>query len=216
MDIVITSEKAAQPDLTGSIDIPVDKEIEQKPQELVSNYHDVAIGRAEQLTSPEMAKVIGKVITEIDRQGIESFTTFDTEKGKWPVNTVSVTEIFKKVFQDNIPQKQLTEEESLAAAEMIPQKRSTVIIPGFSPPPVGHPFTPWDYVYNQVFRDLPRLFNAWKKGEELPEIDVRVLGSANSDWGEVTPEFLTDVQEKGFGAHGEMVAQYLKQNLARE
>lgn len=192
---------------------PFAKEQEPQPQELVSNYHAVAIERAEQLTSPEIAKIIGQVISEIDRQGIDSFTTFDTQKGKWPVSIVSVTDIFRKIFQNSIPQRDFTQEEVLANDEKQPQKRSTVIIPGFSPPPAGHPFTPWDYVYNQVFTDLPWLFNAWKRGEALPEIDVRVLGSANSDWGEVTPEFLEDIQTKGFGAHGEMVAKYLKQNL---
>ncbi|MDH5533269.1 MAG: hypothetical protein OEX81_02485 [Candidatus Pacebacteria bacterium] len=218
MIVVINSETSFQlptslespPDHTET---PVVKEQEPQAQELVSNYHDIAIEKAEELTSPEMAKVIAEVISEIDRQGIESFTTFENEKGKWPVSIVSVTEIFRKVFQDKIAQKKLTQEEQLANSEIVPQKRSTVIIPGFSPPPVGHPFTPWDYVYNQAFTDLPRIFAAWKKGEPLPEVDVRVLGSANSDWGEVTPEFLADIQEKGFGAHGEMVADYLKKNL---
>jgi hypothetical protein len=189
---------------------PVSLEREASPQvDFVSNYQEVAQQKAEQLTSPEMAKVISAVITEIDRQGIESFTTYETEKGKWPVSVVSITDIFEKFFADQTPRPEV--ESSL---DQEPKRRSTLIIPGFSPPPIGHPFTPWDYVYNQVFTDLPRLFAAWKRGETLPQIDVRVLGSANSDWGEVTPEYLQQIQSEGFRAHGEMVAGYLKEELA--
>jgi hypothetical protein len=203
------SEAAIGTDLTG--EAVINHEKEDLPQlDFVSNYQEVAKRKAEQLTSPEMAQVISAVITEIDRQGIESFTTYETEKGKWPVSVVSVTDIFEKFFAQQIPRPEVENSQEKEA-----KKRSTVIIPGFSPPPVGHPFTPWDYVYNQVFTDLPRLFAAWKRGEALPQIDVRVLGSANSDWGEVTPEYLAQIQSEGFGAHGEMVAGYVQTQLSQ-
>jgi hypothetical protein len=213
---VIKSEASYQPlqpeDNLRQIDVPIDKESEPQAHELVSNYHDIAISKAEQQTSPELAVMISEVITQIDRQGIDSFVTFDTEKGKWPVSTVSVTEIFEKIFKDKVERG----EEAVDVAqtkEKKAQSRISLIIPGFSPPPVGHPFTPWDYVYTQVFNDLPRLFSAWKRGEPLPDIKVQVLGSANSDWGEVTPEFLADIRRDGFGAHGRMVADYMGTSL---
>ena len=204
------SYQPSPPDERVQPDISVSKEQDPQTQELVTNYHAIAQAEAER-RAPEFAGLITEIVTEIDRQGIDSFTTYETEKGKWPVNTVSVTEIFRKIFADKIPSI-----EAQVDLEKEPQKRVTLIIPGFSPPPVGHPFTPWDYVYNQVFTDLRRLFAAHKKGEPLPDIQVQVLGSANSDWGEVTPEFLGDVQEKGFGAHGEVAAGYLKENLLQD
>lgn len=191
----------------GSSSLQTNKEQEPQSIELFSNYCDIAQAEAEK-RAPEFAQLITQIIQEIDRQGINSFETFEFQGGKWPVSTVSVTEIFRKLLQD-----QVTRPEGVADKEGEPQKRVTVIIPGFSPPPVGHPFTPWDYVYNQVYTDLRRLIGSYRRGEPLPEIDVRVLGSANSDWGEVSPQFLQAVQERGFNAHGEMVAEYLHQEV---
>jgi len=114
------------------------------------------------------------------------------------VSVVNVTRLFEKILANKVLRREVFAVSSAnqnASAEQDknlspkPERRTTLFLPGISPPPVGHPFTLWDYVYQQTYADLPRLIGAWRRGEVLPEIEVRIFGSANSDWGRVTPEW---------------------------
>lgn len=182
-----------------------------------SPHKDIVEKKARE-EAPESAELILQIVSEIDRQGIENFDVVQTPEADFPVTVVNVTRLFEKILAGKVPRREVAATDADAAesainSEQKPERRTTLFLPGISPPPVGHPFTLWDYVYQQAYADLPRIVGAWRRGEVLPEIEVRVFGSANSDWGRVTPEWHEKVKTEGFKAHGEQVANYLHELL---
>lgn len=186
-------------------------ESEPKSTELFSHFRDTVEAKA-RLNVPESAELIVEIVSEIDRQGIENYEVVKTPEADFPVTVVNVTQLFRQILADKVPRREPNPAivETEGQEEKRPERRTTVFLPGIAPPPVGHPFTLWDYVYQQAYADLPRIIGAWRRGEPLPEIEVRVFGSANSDWGRVTPEWVDKVKAQGFKPHGEQAANYLK------
>lgn len=198
----------------GDRDLVISKEIKLE-SDFFSHHRDIVERKAKQEV-PESAELIAQVVSEIDRQGIENFDVIRTPEADFPVTVVNVTRLFEKVLSEKVPRREIAVAGATELAinpEQKPGRRTTLFLPGISPPPVGHPFTLWDYVYQQTYADLPRIIGAWRRGETLPEIEVRVFGSANSDWGRVTPEWNDRVKQDGFKAHGEQVANYLHELL---
>lgn len=188
------------------------KETELRESDFFSHFREIVEKKA-RLEAQESAELIVEIASEIDRQGIENFEVRRTPEADFPVTVVNVTRLFEKILAGKVPRREVVADPDLAELATKPERRTTLFLPGISPPPVGHPFTLWDYVYQQAYADLPRLVGAWRKGETLPEIEVRVFGSANSDWGRVTPEWHERVKNEGFKAHGEQVADYIGEIL---
>ncbi|MCL4208464.1 hypothetical protein KJZ63_02425 [Patescibacteria group bacterium] len=188
------------------------KETEPLKSSFFSHFREIVEKKA-RLEAPESAELIVEIASEIDRQGIENFEVRRTPEADFPVTVVNVTRLFEKILAGKVPRREVAVGSDLAELATKPERRTTLFLPGISPPPVGHPFTLWDYVYQQAYADLPRLVGAWRRGETLPEIEVRVFGSANSDWGHVTPEWHERVKNDGFKAHGEQVADYIGEIL---
>lgn len=182
----------------------LNREKDVPTNEVFSHFKDIVEAKA-RLRVPESSELIGEIVSEIDRQGIENYDVVKTPEADFPVTTVNVTELFRKILAEKVPH-----QEKIASEAEKSERRVTVFLPGIAPPPVGHPFTLWDYVYQQVYADLPRIVGAWRRGESLPQIEVRVFGSANSDWGRVTSEWVDKVKTQGFKPHGEQAAAYLK------
>ncbi|MCC6711542.1 MAG: hypothetical protein IT416_04310 [Candidatus Pacebacteria bacterium] len=187
------------------------KEIITGDSEVKSPYHLGAVDLFTKEVShlPDSEKLVArlkKLLETVDLQGIDNFVVFESVKYpgvKIPFIKVSLSDLIDEIYPEleieNQAQEVETPEEN--------RQEVYVISSGFAFPPAGHPFTPWDIVYDRAIGLIPAAINAKKAGKKLPEIYV--LGSPNSLWGQVTPEWVEALKTEGFAAYGKLAAELL-------
>ncbi|NCN45028.1 MAG: hypothetical protein COU63_00430 [Candidatus Pacebacteria bacterium CG10_big_fil_rev_8_21_14_0_10_36_11] len=144
------------------------------------------------------------ILDNIDQQGIENFSVFKSKE--FPGVNLPYVKISLETLIDEIAPT-LEQEEPTEKNDLSNEKAIYVISSGFAYPPAGHPFTPWDIAYDRVMDLLPKAIKARKKGQPIP--DLYVLGSPNSLWGKVTPEWIEKLKTEGFSAYGKLCAELL-------
>ena len=187
------------------------KEITTSDTEVKSPYHLGAIDLFTKEVShlPDSEKLVArlkKLLETVDLQGIDNFVVFESVKYpgvKIPFTKVSLSDLLDEIYPELKTENQVPEVETPEEN----RQEVYVISSGFAFPPAGHPFTPWDIVYDRAIGLIPAAINAKKTGKKLPE--VYVLGSPNSLWGQVTPEWVEALKTEGFAAYGKLAAELL-------
>jgi hypothetical protein len=148
--------------------------------------------------APQEEEKLMKVIKDVDKQGSEHFDVFESSGATFPYTRVSVNEVVGQ------------EVEEKTENEQSPKNWLYVIMPGFATPSLGHPFTPWDMVYDRVFQEMSRVKNASTRKESIPKVEVVVIGSPLSSWGKVSETWVDKVAQEGFSAHGKAISEFLE------
>lgn len=181
---------------------------------LNSPYFDVALGVVREKI-PEKESQIRRVLEVIDREGVENFSLFrpkDYPGVALPFTRINVTKLTNELFGLNSEPKRQEKEQGTISSP----RRLYFIFPGFAFPPAGHPFTPWDIVYDRVISLFPQIINPIRKGETIPQIEVLVLGSPNGLGGKVSEEWVTALKDKGIPQYGQVSAEFVRKALPEE
>lgn len=149
-----------------------------------------------------------QILDNIDRQGIENFTVFESKK--FPGVKIPITKIS---LENTVSECMPTVKQEIEPIED-QAKTVYVISSGFAYPPAGHPFTPWDIAYDRAIGLIPEAISAKQNGAKMP--DVYVIGSPNSLWGEVTQQWIEELEVNGFAAYGALCAELLEPKLRKE
>lgn len=160
----------------------------------------------------DIRRKIIAILEDTDNQGISNFSVYNSSKFpgvKFPVTSVNLNRFLGLIFQSDQTQPIEPSKESEF-------KRVYLVMPGFSWPRAGHPFTPWDIVYDRVFRALPKIARAKASSQTLEQTEIIILGSPNSWWGSVTPEWVDQLKTNGLSPYSNLYSEYLDTQLLPE
>lgn len=170
--------------------IPEDEKTEQAP--LRSPYFWAALDEVRK-KHPEQEGKVRQILEKIDQQGALNAATFQ------PAEDPNLRVPFTKVSLNHIlPQK--PPEQGVSNSS---QKEIYVIFAGFAYPPAGHPFTPWDIVYDRVISSIPAVLSSNR------DVEVYSIGFPQGLGGKVSTEYVEGIKA-GFEAYGRLYGQFVK------
>lgn len=184
-----------------------------KEGQLPSPYFEAAIKEVRK-KSPKNEQVIRTILEDVDRQGVDNFAQFKSEKYKGVAisyTRVSVTDFVKHAFPQQFEQVQPVQDQISPREKII-----NVVFMGFVYPPGGSPFTAWDIVTDRAISSMAKVVRPLKDGEQAPDVEVISLGSPNGLGGMVTPEWIEGLKKNGFSQYAEAYAELLKDVLPQD
>lgn len=164
----------------------------------IHSQYFVAALREVRKKHPEQEDKIREILEKVDQQGLNNLAVFKPKKDaglQVPYTKVSVNQTGSL----SNPEKAAVEDK---------QKVIYIVFAGIAIPPAGHPFTPWDIVYDRVINSIPMA--ALGK-----EVEVYSIGFPQSLGGKVTEAWINATQKSTdpYGVlYGEFVRGILDQN----
>lgn len=153
----------------------------------------------------ELREPLNIIITAIDQQGWEHMQPVASERDQktlFPATHISVNELIRSLGID------------IPSASTDVKRTMHVVFQGWVSPKVGGaPFTAWDMVYDVAQKYLPELTRAKSEGKPIPQIDILVPGSPHCLAGKVSKQWTRELDQTGFATHGQLYADWLKQEI---
>lgn len=145
---------------------------------------------------PEQEAKVRDILTNTDQQGADNIAVFHPDNDPnlgFPFTKVSVSQAINGAGID---------QNSSAKKKLI-----YMIFTGFANPPAGHPFTPWDMVYDRVINSIPGVSSGSK------EVEVYSLGYPQGLGGQVSKDYLEGI-DKGTDAYGKLYGEFVSKVLS--
>jgi hypothetical protein len=210
--------------------IPPEEEVKfeietNESKELHTPYYGVTL-EAFSKEFPEQRAEMKTVLDEIDKQSIENFAAYKSEAMEgvsFSYTKLSITpEIMSRLSQKSDPAEHLgannfsdemaREEEANGEEETAAKRQDYFLFCAFGLPPDGTAFTAGDIAIDRFIRLMPRVARPMKKGEEIPEVNIYVLGAPTGFAGSVTQEWIDQVKENGLETHAKLYAEFIKKH----
>jgi hypothetical protein len=182
-------------------------------ERLVATYVSTMQSEAKDKIGHE--KSLGIIFDEINRQALDSFGTFtsgiySSKDGRVSFSTIklSVTpELVKKLQIDSIAQPPPDETQQDA-------KRIIYFLePAFGMGKTGNAFSVLDIGIDRFIREIPKVAYAMQHGLPVPQIDIFLMGSPLALGGTVSQDWIYEVEDHGFDAHGNLYGEFIKANI---
>ncbi|MBI4136772.1 hypothetical protein HY469_01805 [Candidatus Roizmanbacteria bacterium] len=170
----------------------------------------------------KLSKDLDYVLEAIDRQMIENYSRQESlvfPGVTFPMSRVVVIPSMVRGLSSAEPVKP-AEQSSVELAEPIEEETDSkridyFLFPAYAPPPDGGPFYVQDLGIDRVIRELPKVARALQAGEAPPEITVYFMGSPTALGGQVTEEWISEVNKNGMDTYGRLYAEYINSLKAR-
>lgn len=153
---------------------------------------------------PERKPLIRTVLKELDRQMIENFKQFKSEK-------LPVTFAYTKVAITPQLLERLGSPSKVDHKDSSNEWKDYFLFSAMGLPPEGSPFTVQDVGIDRFIRSLTPVARALREGQVPPEIAIYFCGSPTGFGGEVSPEWIQMVNKEGMDVHGKLYAEFIEQ-----
>ncbi len=174
--------------------IPESEKLDSAP--LRSPYFWAALNEMKK-KHPEQVDTVRGILEKTDQQGVDNLAIFH------PHNDPNLSFPYTKVSVNEITARKGVDQDSSAPKP----KLIYMIFTGFAYPPAGHPFTPWDIVYDRVINSIPSTF-VWDK-----DVEVYSVGYPQGLGGKVTEQWVKAVED-GVEPYGKLYGEFIDTVLA--
>lgn len=151
------------------------------------------------------------IFDEINKQAFDSFSTFSSgiyDGVSFSTIKLTVTpELVKKLQIEGISQPPA--DETQTEAEHI----KYFLEPAFGMGNTGNAFSVLDIGIDRFIREIPKVVYAMQHGLPIPQIDIFLMGSPLALGGTVSKEWIDEVNQNGFNAHGNLYAEFVQANV---
>jgi hypothetical protein len=170
---------------------------------------------------PGHEAAINTVFDAINEQAITSFSIFHSQE--FPgvsFSTIKLSvapELITKIIGDR-QFGQLNEDEpdwseDSKGKSLVVRDQVWFMEPAMGVGPVGNAFSLLDMGIDRFIREMPKVAWALKHGQEPPNIDIYLLGSPLSFAGTTSSDFIKQITDDGFDAHGKLYTEFLRKSL---
>lgn len=192
-----------------------------KSPELHTPYYSVTL-EAFSKEFPEQRAELKTVLDEIDKQGLENFASYKSEEMQgvsFSYTKLAVTpELIKRLSLPEVQNGQQVageiakEDESTDEEKISAKRQDYFLFTSFGLPPDGHAFVAGDIGIDRFIRMMPRVARPMSKGEEVPSVNIYLLGAPTGFAGSVTPQWIDQVKKEGLEAHAKLYAEFIKKH----
>jgi hypothetical protein len=194
----------------------------KETQELHTPFYKVTLD-AFKKEFPEKKREMEIVLNEIDRQGIENFASYKSKNMpgvSFSYTKLEITpELISKISGESAAAENISnkidgvdEHENDGEKNLGAKKQDYFLFAGATFPPDGHAFTPEDMAIDRFIRLMPRVARPMKEGEEMPEVNIYMLGAPTGFGGSVTEEWISDVNKSGLETNAKLYAEFIKEH----
>ena len=192
------------------------KGIETLEAENIKTPYAVVFAKEAIEKHPDKKNELLAAFNEFDRQVLENLTINNYDGVKFTSSKIEVTpDVINRIAGntkvDAGPNVQNSEADDI---QMSPDARNVSVFcfPGIQPP--GSILGIEDMAIDRFFRLLPRVARAMKAGEQVPNVEIYIMGQPNEYGGEITDEWYNDLKSTGFTAYGKLYSRFMQENLS--
>jgi len=170
------------------------------------------------------AQGLEKLLNRFFASEVENFSVFRVEDGDaaFPYTSFNVTEFARNLVGRSGEATRTSELQTATYAVEVgkkqkkPQVKKHFIFPSVVALQNGNPFTFVEVAMSQFMKDLPNVVGDIRQGKEPDQIEIYTCGSPTNWWGEVSPNWLEGLKEKGFAQYGQAYSRFVESKLPKE
>lgn len=190
--------------------------------EIHSPQYEVSLRKILAKTPEKDKAEVERTLTEYNQQYIKNLDQVASPAYPgvdFTVSKLTITpDVVKRIYgQSGLPE---TGVSSASAAEATsshhPQnKRTHFLFGALAPPPSGDAFGMADTTLDTFIRELPQYWDALRKGENPPDIEIYAVGTPTGQGGHVSQEWQNDLQQDYLSTYGKTFVDFVKQHSAQ-
>lgn len=167
-------------------------------------------------TTPDSREGMRVVLGEIDRQCVDNFSLFKSQR--FPGVELSVVklsptkELVEAIAGTQTPANDLQESKPLTTSKLNEQ---WFLFSAFAKPPDGNAFGSLDMGIDRYIQLLQKVAGRVKAREPLGEFNVYLIGSGTGFGERITPEYLEAIKNKGLPERGKLNAEIVESLLPK-